>query len=566
MKSIRSKILISIIVITFITSLAVTVVFYNRSASMVEEKYISIFQQQGQQTMERFDEAVKDICRININASCDPDLKDAIQRYQMGQNQEDLEQIADILRIYSSQNKSISSMYAVISGEEVLVTSRDYPTYRKVENMEAVSRAVYEQPVPSLNFDPVHEEVVVLTTVEEITDNEGNCIGYIRSDMEEGLIYYDYLAGAEEEAVSDMMLLNRQGGVISSTDRGLSGSIYDKEKEAFITGSDHENIYIRSKGIFSGCSLFVTAKKEAVLHDLRITGINLLGILFVFTVLALIPAVFLTSVVHRPVNKLSQAMSRVSNGDVEARAEVVSKDEIGVLAGNFNEMLEQIEKLIGRVIEEENRKKDAELEALQYQITPHFMYNTLNSIKYAAYIKGEKELGGIIGEFVELLQASIGKHGTFITVEEEIHMLKNYIHIQEFRYGGHFSVIYDIDPKISNCMVPHLLLQPLVENALMHGLDMKAEEGIITVSARESDGKLILKIKDNGRGLTSEQAAQLMNSKKQKTERFAAIGIPNIQERLRLYYKEEAELIFNSSQQGTTAAVSIPLEYSGEGL
>ena len=94
-------------------------------------------------------------------------------------------------------------------------------------------------------------------------------------------------------------------------------------------------------------------------------------------------------------------------------------------------MLNQIEKLIEKLIKEEGLKKDAELEALQYQITPHFMYNTLNSIKFAALLKGEKELGGLIGDFVELLQASVNKKGTFVTVSNEIHILKNYIHLQK---------------------------------------------------------------------------------------------------------------------------------------
>ena len=106
-------------------------------------------------------------------------------------------------------------------------------------------------------------------------------------------------------------------------------------------------------------------------------------------------------------------------------------------------------------------KKDAELEALQYQITPHFMYNTLNSIKYAALIKGEKELGGLIGDFVELLQASINKKGTFISVADELHILKNYIHLQEFRYQGGFDVEYDISQEAYGCYIPRLILQPL---------------------------------------------------------------------------------------------------------
>lgn len=106
-------------------------------------------------------------------------------------------------------------------------------------------------------------------------------------------------------------------------------------------------------------------------------------------------------------------MEQVGEGDLSLRAEVETGDEIGILCREFNVMLDDIQELIQKVIEEERLKKDAELEALQYQITPHFMYNTLNSIKFAALIRGEKELGGLIGDFVELLQATISKKGTF---------------------------------------------------------------------------------------------------------------------------------------------------------
>ena len=157
----------------------------------------------------------------------------------------------------------------------------------------------------------------------------------------------------------------------------------------------------------------------------------LVGIFSLFLLVAVVLAGEVTKMIYRPIKKLTDTVEKVSEGDLSLRAEVETEDEIGTLCQEFNIMLDDIQDLIGRVIEEERQKKDAELEALQYQITPHFMYNTLNSIKYAALIKGEKELGGLIGDFVELLQASINKKGTFITVADELHILKNYMVYKE---------------------------------------------------------------------------------------------------------------------------------------
>ena len=185
--------------------------------------------------------------------------------------------------------------------------------------------------------------------------------------------------------------------------------------------------------------------------------IFLVAIFLLFLMIGGILATSITRAMYKPIKNMTDTVEKVSKGDLSLRVDVTTEDEIGTLCREFNHMLDNLEDLIARVIEEERLKKDAELEALQYQITPHFMYNTLNSIKYAALIKGEKELGGLIGDFVELLQASVNKKGTFISVADELHILKNYIHLQEFRYQGSFDVEYDIAKDAYGCYIPILL-------------------------------------------------------------------------------------------------------------
>lgn len=226
----------------------------------------------------------------------------------------------------------------------------------------------------------------------------------------------------------------------------------------------------------------------------------------------------------------------------------------------FNEMLDKIEELIAQLIEEEKKKKDMELEALQYQITPHFMYNTLNSIKYAALLKGEKEIGQIIGDFVELLQAAVSKKGVFLTVAEEIHILENYIRLQKFRYGGGFEVTYQVAEEVQTCLVPRLILQPLVENALMHGLDMKQGTGKLKICAQIETRTLYLKVMDNGRGMSRVQIEQLLTERTKKERGFTAVGIPNIRDRLKLYYGEDGGIRYESSEKGTTAIIYLPVK------
>ena len=216
---------------------------------------------------------------------------------------------------------------------------------------------------------------------------------------------------------------------------------------------------------------------------------------------------------------------------------------------------------LSRFAEALGKKKDAELEALQYQITPHFMYNTLNSIKFAAFLKGEKELAGLIGDFVELLQASINKKGSFLSVADEIHILKNYIHLQDFRYQGSFQVEYEISEEAYRCYIPRLILQPLVENALLHGIDIKRQTGKIWISGKVKEGELILIVKDNGRGMTEAQIRDLLGSREKKTKGLSAVGVPNVKERLELYYGEKGGMKYDSSSNGTIVTVFLPAIY-----
>ena len=256
-------------------------------------------------------------------------------------------------------------------------------------------------------------------------------------------------------------------------------------------------------------------------------------------------------------------MREVSNGDLETRIEIASGDEIEVLAGEFNRMLEKIETLIQQLLDQEQKKKDAELEALQYQITPHFMYNTLNAIKCAALIHGERELGGVLDDFIELLQACVSKKGAFLTVAEDIHILERYIRLQEFRFDGQFSIQYKIEPAARDCLVPRLVLQPLVENALFHGLDRKRQDGRLVIRAVTEDGRLYLCVQDNGRGMTAEQIDQLLHSEVRKTRGLTAVGVPNVRDRLALYYGDRAGLQYESGGTGTTAIIYLPAEKGG---
>lgn len=556
--SMRSKVFLAIISITLLTASAVTLVFYLKSSQMIEDNYGENLYGRMEQAGNAFDDAMKEIYYITVQASGDEELTEKILSYSRSKDIKKLEDMAAILVRFKKRYRDIGSIYLVIPEQKTIVTSEDYPVYEKKVKQRIlleIAGTSGNADVPVIAEDPVKDQNRVLSFMEPVTLKDGRVIGYIMSNIEERMLYYKYLDTLNDGKVSEAVILNKENKIVSAKNVEAMGKTYQNSIRNPRTSSV---IGISYKTVFTGCSFFITAEKSAVLSDLNELKYFLALFLCLFLGISLIPTYFATRAMAGPLRSLTEAMDEVSGGELEKRVEVRSKDEIGRLSKDFNNMLDQIEKLIEKLIKEEGLKKDAELEALQYQITPHFMYNTLNSIKFAALLKGEKELGNLIGDFVELLQASVNKKGTFVRVSDELHILNNYIHLQQIRYEGHFEVEYEVSEDSESCFVPRLILQPLVENAILHGLDMKRDDSRIFIKTAVEEDYLCISVKDNGRGMSQEQIYELLTKKTKKTSGLSGIGVANVRERLELYYGNNAGLGYDSNSDGTTAYLFLP--------
>lgn len=562
-RSIRSKVLISIVGITLLTSAALAFVFYGRSAAMIEENYVTVLSQRTRLLADTIDDMMKNVCSIDMKASCDSEVKASLESYLKDGDEKRLSDLSTRLRIFAKMDQAISSVYLVIPDKRQVVTTMDYPVYKsgiEEEKIQQFLKKCGKDTGPVIMEDLVHNQEKLLQFIEEVTDTQGNVMGYVCTNIEEENLSYDYLEDPANQELDQMELIGN-GKIIAA--RGLSQmgkdfpeKIYGKwTNHSEITGAGKETIYIYCEGSFSRCGIFASVKRSVILSNLMQVRKYVFGVAAILSLVAVIAAVYISRIVYRPVRKLMVAMQEVSAGEMATRAEVVSNDEIGLAAKEFNRMLDRIEELIKQLIAEEKKKKDAELEALQYQITPHFMYNTLNSIKCYALIHGQKEIATVIEDFVELLQTCIRKKGAFLTVAEEVQILENYIHLQEFRNGEAYQTEYKIEREAEQCKIPRLLLQPLVENAIIHGLDIKKQKKRLLIEAYTSGSRLYLEVKDNGRGMSEEQIEELLKKKEKKTKGLTAVGIQNIQDRLKLYYGKQAKLSLESDEKGTIARI-----------
>jgi len=237
-----------------------------------------------------------------------------------------------------------------------------------------------------------------------------------------------------------------------------------------------------------------------------------------------------------PVNRLIRQMKLVEQGNFEAQIEVGGNDELHQLGESFNKMVYEIKNLmIERDIQEKARSK-AELEALKSQINPHFIANTLNSIRLMAMIAKAGSIQKMIEAFIKLLTATLAKDEVTATIGEEMENLRNYIHIMKVRYGDKFEVIFNIEDDLRKTGILKMILQPILENAILHGMSETESKGMIKVNSSRIGDDVIFQIYDNGVGISPEQVRELLSGDYKNSKGFSSIGIGNVDRRIKLNY------------------------------
>lgn len=264
-----------------------------------------------------------------------------------------------------------------------------------------------------------------------------------------------------------------------------------------------------------------------------------------------------------PVNHIICAMKDYEDEDSDIMIQDIGNDELTFMSQTFNQMVFRLNQMISDIRGYELQKRKLEIQTLQAQINPHFIANTLNMISSIAAVKNETGIENISNSLVDLLRDCIQTDERFVTVENEISMLQSYINIQDYRMFGKFTVQMQIDPQILPCMMPHLVLQPIVENSIIHGiLALKSKRGQISIKGYREGDMLCFSVADNGKGMTEEEIRNVLYEEKNNRERgrFNSIGVSNINKRLQLLFGSEYGLqIASSVNLYTTVIIRLPV-------
>lgn len=291
-------------------------------------------------------------------------------------------------------------------------------------------------------------------------------------------------------------------------------------------------------------------------------AITLISICFVAIIITTILISVISKNIANPLKKLEAAMKEIEEADylLVEEVNIGKQKEIASLSESFNLMMRRIKELMDKVVEEQETQRKSELKALQYQINPHFLYNSLDSIVWLVDNNKNKEASEMVVALAKLFRISISRGRNIITVKDELEHARSYLLIQSIRYADAFKYEFDIDPEVVEYTTLKLILQPMIENAIYHGLKNRIDEGYIKISAKLVNTKVVFEISDNGYGMRKEKIEELYENFK-NPDLNDGVGLKNIYLRLKIYYGDEADLLIESElDEGTTIKIIIPMK------
>ncbi|GBF77434.1 two-component sensor histidine kinase [Paenibacillus sp. 598K] len=315
--------------------------------------------------------------------------------------------------------------------------------------------------------------------------------------------------------------------------------------------------------------LYIPVNELAVEGD--IFKRNLITIVTILVLFALFSSVYLSNVITRPIKTLMKNMSLVEQGKFDNLTDVRSNDEIGLMAVRFQQMSQELKLLVDRIYEEQRAKTEAEIRALQAQINPHFLYNTLNSVKWIATMQRSEKIVEMVESLIALLRYTTRMEQRLVPLREELDYVRHYITIQKVRYFNRIRVTEQVDASLLEQAVLKLTIQPLVENAIFHGVADREGGGQIDISVvRSGEAEMVIAVADNGRGMDEETAARVfrqLNGEEQETGGEGGIGIRNVHTRIQFVFGPDYGVTFTSKpDQGTIFMIRVPLDPEEQGV
>lgn len=386
----------------------------------------------------------------------------------------------------------------------------------------------------------------------------------IEVDMDE--MFATHLGYVRQSMDSSLFIMNEDSGVIySSADSRMQGETIDPNVLERIGNTHAGSFRIRQnnedalvtfyKSGFTGWTVVNIISSSELLHGIQTVRNNAVFITGMLVIGAVLLSLLFSNYIVQPLHKLVHMTQMIEQGEFGQTIEVINRDEVGNLTLSFNRMSMRLRELVHQIVKKEEEKRTLEISALQTQISPHFIYNTLGVIKQIAVIQKAPGIHQLVDSLIQLLQATARHDGGLISFRDELELLRHYIFIQETRYCGKFDVDFDVSEEVLNCLTLNLLLQPIVENAIFHGAAMKEGLSTITIRIHMPNNDVICEVEDTGAGMEQEQTDALLLPGRGTRH----LGISNVDRRIKLHFGKDYGLRIQSKPGvGTKVVIRLP--------
>lgn len=401
-------------------------------------------------------------------------------------------------------------------------------------------------------------------------------LNYVESRTPYGVVYitikekdfekfYDHFTSDS----SEIIIMNDENVTISSNKKDMLGNpearlnqyaneMIAKNQTRTVTELNRNKVTILTKPLpyYNSNLCAVIDNSKALKEMYNVPLLSLICFFIAFVVLMIL--FFLIQKTIKPLSLLTKKMSKVRNGEFDQYVEITGTEEIRQLSMTFNYMLDDLNNYVNQLMEVQKEKRTAEIHALQMQINPHYVFNTLTSIKWLIWQGDADKSVKVIDAFIMLLRNTISNTDEFITVEQELENLKNYVLINNTRYGDNVVVEYYVQYDCEKYLLPKLILQPFIENSFFHAFPMD-RKGEIQVFLKEVGDNIQFEIIDNGIGMSETQLEAQRYKSEEKTEHFTGIGINNVDDRIKLIYGMDYGIKIHSEvNKGTTVMIRLP--------
>lgn len=567
--SLKRRLVILFLAFAIIPSMVITLLSYNQASQTIVQDKIIRAEQDMQLFIRLFELRLEDFEAISEDIVYQPEFKkDDFKALSRSEQLYRINQIENYILKQMNNDQMIDSVYFIGNDYNVVPSIVKNHTDYFEEDQED-----YNSPVYSIGGDWVyrHNEDQFLTYKQQVYDKVtfgqiGLSVLNVRREAIDK-IYEDILG----DYVTEMIIYDQEyhvyyGYALENDEqhltRLLEGDTELESSKGFYLKDDYVILVNGEKVPFS---YMIRVPTKFLYQESRTLLVSIIIFLSIVIILAVTLAINSSKQFTMPIHQMVDTITQNRRGDLSQKIPIEHDNEIGFLASNYNAMVEETDLLIKNLDRQYYEKRKAELDALQSQITPHFLYNTLNSIRCLARIKKEDSMEMAITSTIELLQLTISNKEVLIDIEDELAIVKNYMNLYAFRMNYFIDTVYDVDPELLHYKTVKFTLQPFIENAIHHGIDVQSDEAKIKIHIYQSDQDICFEVIDNGTGMTGEQIENILSSNGAHYQsKFNGIGVKNVAERIKMHFGEGYGVGYESSLgRGTKVIIRIPMVIEG---